>query len=196
MRGVAIVLTVFICACSPRAALAQSTGGPFSTIEVVAGGAVTAAAAPLASYWKTGPGLGVRIDTPFYLGNVFGLVQTAQVTPLAGVDVPAYRSVHAAAGWGAPVALPLGVRVMPALRIGTYHMRFDDPQVSAAVANETELTAGVDVRVRVPLGGGWAGSGSVAVLRVFTNQPIDMRIVEVGISRRLATPNWLRRALE
>ncbi len=168
---------------------------PFGTLEMIAGGLLTGADEPYTEFWDPGAGAAVRVETPFYLGRVFADVAVAPQPARAGRDVPDYLGQYVSAGWGAAVPLPFGARLTPSLRAGLYRMTFDDESLTSAVANESELAAGADLRLSVPVGGGWRLSASATVVRVLTREPIALRLVGVGVSRTLATPGWLREAL-
>ena len=172
------------------------TAQPFETVEVGLGGVRTFADAPFTDFWDPGPGAEVWAELPFYVGRIrFGeAVAWHRAWSEVGEAVPDFVSFYTYAGWGVGVTLPGGLRVTPGLRVGLLNMRFDTDG-PAAVRSEAELTAGLDVRASVPVAAGWQLTASGTAVRVFTAERIDLRLVQVGISRTFRTPDWLREVL-
>ncbi len=174
--------------CAPVAAQ------PFETVEVGLGGVGTFAGAPFADFWEPGPGAEVWAETPFYLGQVRLGGSVTGYGAVGDETVPEFVAFYTFAEWGVGTALPGGVRVAPGVRVGLLNMRFDtdDP---AAVRSEAELTAGFDLRASVAVAAGWRLTASGSAVRVFTAERIDLRLVQVGVSRTFRTPGWLREFL-
>lgn len=179
LRGLGLLLC-----CAP--ALAQ----PFETLEVGLSGTGTVADAPFAEFWGAGPGAEVWAATPFYLGEL-RLGMAGSWHEAADDTVPDFAAFYTFAGWGIGVTLPGGARVVPGLRVGIFNMRFDTDD-SASVRSEAELTAGFDLRASVPIGPHWRLTAGGSVVRMFTAERIDFRLVQVGVSRTFRTPEWLR----
>ena len=95
---------------------------------------------------------------------------------------------------GTHLALPGGLRLRPGLRAGLYAMRFDVDDV-ASVASESELGAGFDLALGVPLGRGWHATASGAAIRIYTAERIELGFVHLGLSRTFVTPDWLKAVL-
>jgi len=188
------VSLIGVLVCGP-VAVGQAVA-PFSSIEISVAGVATASAEPFSTYWRPQPGAALRVETPFYLGSVFGALQVAHVPARGTATVPDYRSIFVSGGWTASIPLPWDVRLQPALVAGLYGMQFDDPEVPSSVANESEMAAGLAMRVTAPIGSAWRLGAAITGVRVFTRHPIDLVFVEFGITYVLPTPDWLRGVLE
>lgn len=181
-------LILLVALCAPLA-VAQ----PFETLTIGLGGVGTVGSAPYTDLWNPGPGVTASVETPFYLGHVaVGTMASVHATR-AAVDetIPEYLAIYSYASWGTYLRLPLGARLRPGLRAGLYAMRFDVDDV-VAVRSESELGAGVDLALSVPLGRGWRAVASGAAVRVYTAERIEFGFVHVGLSRVFATPRWLK----
>ena len=170
---------------------------PFQTLELGVSGLGTFGSAPYTDFWSPGPGLAASVETPFYLGSVAvgSAFAMHAARDDADLDVPDYLAIYSYASWGTHLRLPGGLRLRPGLRAGLYAMRFDDDSVAASVSSESELGAGLDLALSLPLGRGWHATASGAVLRLYTAERIELGFVAVGISRTVDTPRWLREVL-
>ncbi len=169
----------------------------FETLEVGVGGMGTFADAPFRNFWDPGPGAEAWVEMPFYLGQIRlgeSVAWHEAVEAEPDTAVPDFVAVYTFAGWGVGVALPAGVRLALGLRAGILNMRFDT-DAPVAVRSEAELAAGFDLRASMPLAAGWRLTASGTAVRVFTAERIDLRLVQVGVSRTFGTPEWLKEFL-
>lgn len=176
-------------------ARAQSAA-PFSEIEFSASGVVLGTSGAFSEHWAPGPGAAITARTPFYLGDVSGSLAVVPVAAREGAEVPSFLSLAVTGGWGARVPLPGAVRLEPSVFSGLYWMHFLVPSGSWNYVNEAELMVGVRLRTSLGIGAGWRVAASAAQARVFTHRPIDLRSFEIGVSRTISTPAWLRRVLK
>lgn len=195
MRSIAIYCLFLIAGYSASKVAAQAVQ-PFSEIEIIISGATTRSVEPFSEYWSTGPGLAVRVETPFYLGHVFGSGMVSNVTARSDADVPSFQSGLLTAGWAASIRLPGDVRIIPGAQTGLYWMRFDDPSTNWASANEAEMVAGIDVRIAVLVGRGFHVTGSASAIRIFTHHPLDLQFFQIGVSRVFTVPGWMQEVFE
>ena len=164
---------------------------PFEALEVGLSGAGTFGEAPYTDYWTPGPGAEARVTTPFYLGRVAAGTLVARHTSAEGAAVPDFLALYFFGAWSAGVPLPGGLRLEPGLRAGLFRMEFDTDD-AASVRNEAELALGPELWLSAPLGRGWRLRAGAGTARVFTHERIDLRFAQVGLSRSLRTPGWLR----
>lgn len=164
---------------------------PFETVEVGLSGVGTFGEAPYTDYWSPGPGAEVRVTMPFYLGHVSAGTSVARHTSVEGVDVPDFFALYFFGAWSAEVALPGGLRLAPGVHAGLFRMQFDTDD-APAVRNEAELAVGPELWLSVPVGRGWHVRAGGGAAHLFTFERIDLRFAQVGLSRRMRTPDWLR----
>lgn len=150
---------------------------------------------PYEGLWAPSPGAAARVATPFYGGEALvGL--SVHANESGGDDLPEFLALHAYGGWGYPMGLPGRLRLTPSAEVGALHMRFDDEdRFILALQNETELTAGLSVRLDTPVLGRLHAFAAVQALRVYTFERIDLGFVHVGLSTTVASPSWVRRLL-
>lgn len=163
----------------------------FETLTVSAGGLGTVGSAPYTDFWDPGPGVELRVETPFYLGRVAGGVAVAPHAAVEEGAVPDYLALYVFGGWNAAIALPGGLRLAPGVQAGLFMMRFDADDV-ASVNNEAELAVGPEVSLSAPVARGWRIRAGAGAVRLFTAERIDLGFVRVGVSRTMRTPDWLR----
>lgn len=166
---------------------------PFSTLEVVVSGAAAAGGAPFSDFWSPGPGLELRAEMPFYLGDVF-VGGYAAPHRAAEASVPEYLALFPFAGWGYVMEAPGGLRLTPGLRTGLFAMWFDTDEPSS-VRREAEIAAGFDLRLSLPVAHGWRLSAGAAYVRVYTYERLDLRFAQLGLSRTFGVPDWLQEIL-
>lgn len=164
---------------------------PFETLEVGLSGVGTFGEAPYTDYWRPEPGAEIRATTPFYLGRVTAGALVARHTSVEGVAVPDFLGLYFFGVWSTEIALPGGVRLEPGVHAGLFRMQFDTDD-APAVRNEAELAVGPEVWLSVPVGPGWRVRAGGGTARLFTFERIDLRFAQVGVSRTLRTPGWLR----
>ena len=172
-----------------------ATAQPFETLEIGVSGLGTVSDAPYTEYWDPGAGVAASVETPFYLGSVAlgGAFSVQSARP--DTRVPDYLAFYSYASWGTHIPLPGGLRLRPGLRAGLFAMRFDVDDV-ASVRSESELGAGLDLGLSVPLGRGWHATASGAALRIYTAERIELGFLQFGISRVFATPAVLKEFLQ
>lgn len=164
---------------------------PFGTLEVGLSGVGTFGEAPYTDFWEPGPGAAIRVATPFYLGHVAAGVYVARHASVEGVEVPDFLALYFFGTWGVEVPLPGGLRLEPGVHAGLFRMEFDTDD-APAVRNEAELAVGPELWLSVPVGRGWRVRAGGGTARLFTFERIDLRFAQVGVSRTLRTPGWLR----
>ena len=189
-RLAAAALVVLTSAAPARAQLVDD----FSTLEFGVGGALQANAS-YADQWTATPAASVRAATPFHGGLGF-LTLRADFHRGVNNDLPDFLAIQAAGGWGPVVALPAGIRLLPAAHLGLMAFRFDgEDEFTGALQNESEIEFGISGRVDIPVARSiraWAG---VDAVRVFTTPRELLIFGEAGLSVSLPAPEWFRWAL-
>lgn len=174
-------------------------GEPFETLSLTASGQVDLGGglddSGYHSSWTPGPGLALRVSTPFYLGTAHAGVQTAWHD---GADpLPGYLAMLVHGGLGARLSLPLGLEAEPALLAGILSMDFlQDETISAAVRRESELVLGASLDVSAPLTSSLRAIAGVQAVQVYTAPRFRLMSVTAGLRWTARTPGWLRGLLD
>ena len=172
---------------------AQTRTEPFSTIEMgLAGAAIVNHNLPH-EFWAPSGGVEVSFATPFYLGTL------ELGGAIYGFDseqsVPEFEAVWFYAGWGSGVVVTYWLRVEGSIRIGNFHMSFDDDSQFFSVRNESEFGLMFSTRVVLREVGPVSLFVSGSYLHVYTYLPIKLSFLTAGVSYRMNSPNWLKKVL-
>lgn len=167
-------------------AYAQRPEPPFSRLNLSASFVADVSRDRLTDFWNPRSGGQLAIESPFYLGLLQGGAHLSRFD--AKADAPDFTALYLFLGWGMEARLPLGLTGYAGISAGAFRMRF--PREDNA--NEVEMGVGLGARLRRPIGGGWALSASAGLRRILTAEPLDQRVVTVGLVRTLRSPGWVR----
>ena len=142
--------------------------------------------------WSAQPGVSLRAATGFHRGEIHTALHLFENENQIE-SLPGFLALRGELGWGVPLALPAGLRLTPSGQVGVLMMLFEgDEGVSEALANETELIAGVAGRLDMPLGEAWSVFAAAEWAHIYTAVPIDLVFIQAGFSVSVPTPGWLR----
>ena len=167
-------------------ACAQRTEPPFSRLSLSASLVADVSRGRLTEFWNPSSGGQLAIETPFYLGLVQGGAHLSRFD--AKSDAPDFTTLYVFLGWGMEARLPLGVTGYAGFNTGAFGMRFP----REGNANEVEMGVGLSARLRRSIGNGWAVNASAGLRRTLTAEPLDQRVVSVGLVRTFKSPEWAR----
>ena len=142
------------------------------------------------NYWRPGKGLGVEIETTYYVGH---LIAGSQIISYLGrSDYPAFKGLFVYAGWG--LAKPLGrnSRVSSAILLGNELMLFE---FGPGEVRESELQMGLSVKATTSLNGRLAAHVTYSRLLLLTHRRIVRDFVGLGLDYTMKTPQWLQNLL-
>lgn len=148
--------------------------------------------------WVAEPGAALHIGTEFYGGQAYVAFDVFGNTP-SEAGLPEFLALHGNVGWGLTLSLPARLRLVGGGTVGAVHLRFDDEdddRFPDALQNETELTAGLFVRLGARIGGPVHAFVGGDLARVYTATPIVYRRVRAGLSLRIPMPTAVRRLVE
>jgi hypothetical protein len=190
MRTIVLILLMV----APSAAQDSPDEGPFSTIELRAGGSYNINRNNIHDYWRPGYGGELSLATPFY----FGIAEAGGAYhryDVADPSVPRFDAILAFAGWGIPLSPSPYVSWYNGFRLGNNRMTFDvDTFAGIRTENEFMLEVNSTLHLRLPQGLGIFGSARFSQTYTF----IRFRTIYVtaGISYRTPSPRWLRTLLQ
>ncbi len=167
-------------------ASAQRAEPPFSRLSVSASFVADVSRDRLTDSWDPSSGGQLAVETPFYLGLVQGGAHLSRFDGKS--DAPDFTTLYLFMGWGMEARLPLGLTGYAGFDVGAFGMRFP----RAGNANEVEMGMGLSARLRRPIGDGWAVRASAHLRRILTADPLDQRLVSVGLVRTFRSPGWAR----
>lgn len=164
---------------------------PFSVIDLRFHWTVDVSNSPLQEHWHPGRGAELGLTMPFYTGDLeLGATVHRYATRS---EVPGYAAVWLYAGWGEHVVWNDWLALFGAVRLGNYHMSFDDADESfVGISTENEMTVG--------LGGGLAAlvAGPLWLymrtdyLRITTLPAMDLWYMSVGLRVQIrAGKDWI-----
>lgn len=182
----ALIATLQLLGLLAGPARAQQAEPPFSRLSLSASLVADVSRGRLTEFWNPSSGGQLAIESPFYLGLVQGGAHLSRFH--AKSDVPDFTTLYLFLGWGMEARLPLGLAGYAGFDVGAFGMRFP----RKGNANEIEMGVGLSARLRRSIGDGWAVSGSAGLRRTLTAEPLDQRILSVGLVRTFRSPGWAR----
>lgn len=182
--------------------LAVTTGVPatanaqdaFDTIQFGLTGGTDVVDTRLHETW-TIPGIAeLSLVTPFYIGEA-SIRVTYLPASSRSVDVTDFWALYSGAGLALPFEVSDRVQLSPEFRFGSMYMNFADETVNFRkeeseifIGGRLALSAAVSNRTNVEL--------STTLLHTFTNAPITVSTINVGVQYKIETPGWLKRVLQ
>jgi hypothetical protein len=145
--------------------------------------------------WSPGPGLGIGIALPFYLGNAELGVQLARPSARQA-PLPDFRSLFVYAGWSGTRELGRQLRAQAGVRAGIVGLSFDGDNIPAFRQHESEPAVAARGSLRWTPRDSWFTEAAVAWHSVFTEPRIEQIFLSAGVGRRFRTPKWLRDFLD
>lgn len=141
------------------------------------------------------PGIAeLSIATPFYVGEA-SIRVTYLPASSRSVEVTDFWALYSGAGLAFPIGLNDRVKLAPEFRFGSMYMNFEDETVNFRkeeseifIGGRLALSAAVSPRTDIEL--------STTLLHTFTNSPVTVSAVNVGVQYRIETPGWLKKILQ
>lgn len=179
---------------APSAAQDSPDEGPFSTIELRAGGSYNINRNNIHDYWRPGYGGELSLATPFY----FGIAEAGGAYhryDVADPSVPRFDAILAFAGWGIPLSPSPYVSWYNGFRLGNNRMTFD-VDTFAGIRTESEFILEVNSTLHLRLPQGFGIFGSARFSQTYTFIRFRTIYVTAGISYRTSSPRWIRTLLQ
>ena len=144
-------------------------------------------------FWEPGNGVVGWLGVPFYYGDVRAGIQ---LLPYAGKGkgISDFQSSFIYLGWSIRWALPYRFDWFNGLSVGSTIMTFDSAE--GYTRNESELGVTLTSSLRYFVKPRWAFRLSSDYHTIFTNKPIKLTFISVGLSYTLATPSWMKTFLK
>lgn len=191
--------------CFPAISPAQ-THAPFSTLRLQAGAGLPAGDNALNRHWRVAPAGDLILSTPFYTGELRAGIRYSRFrNRKERNEYSDFHSLFFRLGWALPIKTGGRFRLRPSLSIGNHFMRFDTPmRYSRSGASwtyifdrsESEIAWEASVEGEYRLGENWSLYVSLGYNRTLTYHPLEQWLLNIGVSRNLRNPRWLRSLLE
>ena len=148
-------------------------------------------------FWKPGQGVEGYVQLPFYYGAIeVGL----HVQSFDGdeKEQPDFTGILLDLRWQKEWGLFRDVSGSLGGNVGMYQMAFDSDNLFTNESHivEREFAFGVTSGLGYAVAPNWSINVSVSFLRVYTRKRLDLVFLGVGVSRRFASPSWLREFLK
>lgn len=166
---------------------------PFSSLEAGLQGVINTNRNDFHTFWQPGTGMRTYLGTPFYFGEVQAGVQLLPHTGRQDGSSD-FHSSFIYLGWGYRLSLPGQLALISGFAIGSELMTFE--RAEGYQKHESELAAGLDLRLSYLVRDHWAINLSSRYQVIFTARPIRLVFLSAGASYLFATPEWLRIFLE
>lgn len=164
----------------------------YQTVEVELSGSFNINENMFHDYWSPEAGGGLRISTPFYFGQVEGIMAYWYYYGIEEKDSPSYSNILTVLGWGKEFTLLNDhMALFGGAFVGNSYLSFE--QYSFFGHGESEVTAGLYGRASLNLPKDWRFNISVKQTRMFTFHRIDLTYVSLGISRTFNSPSWVKK---
>lgn len=172
----------------------SASNPPYSMLIIGASGVSAPTSGSLSARWRSRAGAGLEAYTPFHVGEVGAVLRTMRYdarTP----DQPGFRAYLIGLDWRFAVARSSAVRPTVSVTAGDFLTVYDGDQPKGA-GKESEIFVGAKAAVAIRIRGGTHATVGVTALQVLTSTPIRLTYATFGIAYALATPAWLRGALQ
>ena len=168
---------------------------PFSTLELHVLATSNLNRNLLHNYWHPGRGGAISLATPFYWGimDVGATVHRYN----ASENVPGFGAVWVYAGWSAELQLPGPLSLRPGVRLGNYHMSFDDAEITfSGTSAESDLVLSSGLALNASINRTWMIFTRADYLRVHTAPLLRLWYMSVGLAVHLPAGRRWRTLLE
>jgi hypothetical protein len=167
---------------------------PFATFSLALAAVANVNRTSFHDLWEPSAGGEIAAGTPFYLGAIELGAERMRFDGRGAA--PDYRAWFFYLGWGVPVGLLRTLHWEPGLRIGSYSMRFDGPEIPDDRRTESELGAEAVSRLVWRFAPAWDLLLTGRYRAVFTEPEIRHAFVAAGVRRSFSAPRWLREFLD
>jgi hypothetical protein len=132
---------------------------------------------------------------PFYWGTIQG---GGHFYPYSGKSEfqPDFFSLFIFIGWGPGLEISGKVRWYNGIKIGSFQMYFDDSDIHESQALESELGVGFNTRFDYILTKSWSIQVGADYLYVYTYKPLELFMINAGLSYTFDSPGWLKEFLK
>lgn len=144
-------------------------------------------------FWRHGRGAGLFVSMPLRYGDVRGGVRVLSFRrKLDGI--PGFQSYFFYLGMGEKRAVTPWLGMHAGIDVGSEQMTFDD-KVEGGTNLESEFAVNLGARLIFTMQDQWSLNVSGDYEVIFTNKPIRLFVIAVGVSYSFPTPHWVKEFL-